>query len=185
MSKRVPNLKVKNKTVSQVLDVAKIFGIKKADESLKQAVAQWAIEKIRDRTRSGKDAFGNSMGKYSESYKNSDAFKAAGKTNRVDLYLTGEMLETIDVISSKGNEIEIGWNDDTNNGKAYGHQTGFDGHPFLDGEVDPRPFFGITEDDFKTIKKEFTVPASDLKNEDILNQLKNIDSTFKKVFSGG
>lgn len=87
---------------------------------------------------------------YSEGYADSLQFKAWGKSkNKVNMKLTGGMLGSIEVIDTSGNEIIIGWTDDTENAKAFNHNTG--------DTLPKRAFFGITEADFKEkIAPEFT-----------------------------
>lgn len=79
---------------------------------------------------------------------NSLDFKIAGKSKNVDLTLSGEMLQSIQLLNHKKGEITIGFDrgDKENNDKATGHITGFYGRSKVQKV---RDFLGITETDFK------------------------------------
>lgn len=79
----------------------------------------------------------------------SDSFDAFGKSpDKVNLRLTGDMLELMDVVDETRNTITIGWDDSDEGSKAHGHITG-------SGRLPRRDFFGLTGDDIKSIKAEF------------------------------
>lgn len=153
--------------VSQTFDLKQILGIDVSDfPEVKQAIGQAIIDKIISRTESGEDVSGKNFKGYSKEYVNSLAFKAFGKSeNDVNLTLTGSMLGTIDIIEDSGNKIKIGWSDDTENAKAYNHNTG--------DTVKKREFFGITSDDIKAISNEFKPDLRKSKNDEVL--LKKLD----------
>jgi len=145
---KLPNLKLTQSEVSQTFDFKEILGVDLSDfPEVKQAIGEAIIQKIIDRTASGVDVSGKSFKKYSTNYLESDTFKAFGKSGDVDMELTGGMLGLIDIISDKGSKITIGWDDATENAKAYNHNFG--------DTLPKRQFFGITADDVKAISKEF------------------------------
>ena len=137
-------------TVSQEIDFDELVDVDLSDEdTLKREISQAIIDKVVDRTESGRDSSGASMGKYSESYKNSLDFKAFGKSDPVDLKLTSDMLTSVDIVKESGNKVTLGLIGELQNAKAYGHQTGMKGHPFLEGKVKPREWFGMSYEDIK------------------------------------
>lgn len=164
----VKGLKLSQAEVSQEFDLNEILGVDvKDDEGLAEAVGQYLIDRIVDRTSSGKDVNGKSMPKYSKTYKESLEYKAWGKTGKVNMELSGEMLTSLDILSIKNGKIKIGWNDGENSVKAYGNITGMEGHPYLDGIAPKREFFGVTAAEIKSIAKEFkpTTRAADEDND--------------------
>lgn len=108
-----------------------------------------AIDVITERTLSGKDRFGDTFTKYSKAYKNSTIFDIYGKTSKVNLELTGEMLASMEVRSS-GDEITIKFVDSLNAAKAHGHITGMNGRK--GGVV--RDFFGLSKTEEDKVMKE-------------------------------
>jgi hypothetical protein len=154
-------LKLTQTEVSQTFNLKEIFGVDVSDmPELKQAFGQALIDHMVERTEDGLDRNGNKFQAYPKTYKESDAFKAFGKTSKVNLTMTGDMLGQIDIIETKGNEIKIGWRDETENAKAYNHNTG--------DTVLKRPFFGINNPDIASISKEFKPDFKKSDNDDVI-----------------
>lgn len=148
------NIKISQTEISQEIDL-KDLGFNINDSTIKYAIAQSFINKIIDRTLENKDRFGKPFKKYSKSYINSLDFQSFGKSaSDVNLKLTGEMLDSIEVLSTIGSKLVIGIKGD-NAAKAYGHIKGMQGHPTLEGKTPIRDFFGVTENDVSEVKKEF------------------------------
>jgi hypothetical protein len=164
---KLPNLKLTQNEVSQTFDLKKILGVDVSDmPEVKQAIGQALVDHIITRTENGEDVSNKSFKGYSKEYINSLAFKAYDKSaGDVNLTLTGGMLGTLDIIEDSGNKIKIGWEDSTENAKAYNHNTG--------DTVKKREFFGITESEVKAISQEFKPDLKRSKNDDIL--LKKLD----------
>lgn len=103
-----------------------------------------------ERVDSGKGLNGVKLkSPYSKAYSDSLNFKAAGKSStEVNMKLSGDMMSSIDLLSEDGATIEIGIDNETQAIKAYGNQTGFEGHPTIKGPK--RPFFGVSVDELKT-----------------------------------
>lgn len=92
---------------------------------------------------------------YSKKYKDSLDFKAAGKSNKVNLTLTGDMLGLLE-LEVDGNEVELGWDDELEQLKASNHIVG--------DTVPKRDFFGLTAADIKKIKAEFLPDLKEIKS---------------------
>jgi len=75
----------------------------------RRAIAIEILDYIRDRTNSGLDKREQSFPKYSKEYKNSFEFKVAGKSGKVDLKLSGDMLAVMDLIKTSPGKIVIGF----------------------------------------------------------------------------
>jgi hypothetical protein len=124
------------------------------------------IERIIDRTKQGKGKdnkdFSGEAAKYSDSYKKSFDFKLAGKGSTVNLSLSGEMLNAMEVLETSDGEITIGYraNDKFNNDKAEGNILGsYGGKP---NAAKARDFLGITEDEMSTILKKYPISGDGL-----------------------
>lgn len=97
------------------------------DKSIRSEVAELIIERIVERTISGKDVDGNNFPKYSTSYKNSLDFANAGKDeSTVNLELSGDMLASLAYIKKESDDkhIVIGFDDESVEGRAEGNIRG-------------------------------------------------------------
>jgi hypothetical protein len=120
-----------------------------AEERL--AVAEGVIEFIKQRTDKGLDVNGNRFAPYSESYVESKDFELADKSkNEVNLRLTDEMMESMQVIDSGRGFITIGFESGTEaNDKAVWQQRSDNGPS--------RQFLGIAEKDLELVLAKTTV----------------------------
>jgi len=120
--------------------------IKKTSDKL--ALGEEIIEHIRKRTESGKNNRGSSFPSYSKDYMKSLDFKISGKSSKVNLTQTGDMLADIEVLSIRGDKILIGFeNGSESNDKADGHITGWQGR-----SKTKRPFLGFEGKEVKNLE---------------------------------
>jgi hypothetical protein len=139
--------KVSKKNIYQKINLKELFGVDFGnDTDLKEYIGQLIIERIRQRTESGVDIDGESFKAYSKKYKESLPFKAFGKSDDVNMTLSGDMLGLMDIIDESRNVITIGWSDETNKLKAANHNGGY--------TLPKRQFFGVNEKELKQIVKE-------------------------------
>lgn len=111
------------------IDLKSYLG-REASDSTTELIAEEIINFIVERTKKGKGMDGSSFPSYSTSYKNSDAFKLGGKTSKVNLTLSGEMLDSIEVIKAKNGKLSYGYSDKNDmSGRAEGNITGSYGKP--------------------------------------------------------
>lgn len=89
------------------------------------------------RTESGLSWRGQPFKRYDESYVESDAFEAWGKTKKVNMNLSGDMLGLLSIIKVDINTVTIGWTDPVEILKVYNHNTG--------DTVAKREFFNLSE----------------------------------------
>jgi len=134
----------------------------------REAVALAIISEIKRKTASGVDWKDKPFDGYSESYIDSLDFKAAGKSpGNVNLELSSEMMNSIQVLSSKAGQIRIGFDkgDAKLNAKVEGNRLGTYGQkkPIL-GKA--RDFLGIKRDVLKEIQDRFDVKGSTLREVD-------------------
>jgi len=127
--------------VSQEIDLEEIFG-RDVPNDVAQEFAREAIERIIERSQSGEDNAGKSFKSYTKKYADIKG------SDEVDMTLFGDMLGTLDFEVS-GNKIKVKIADDQAP-KAYGHMTGYKGHPtIINGPK--RKFFGISTNEAETI----------------------------------
>jgi hypothetical protein len=115
-------------------------------KSTKERIAQAIIDKIIEKSEDGLDRNGRSLPSYAKSYTESDAFEAFGKSKRPNMTLSGDLLGQIDVISTSGDKLKIGWKSELENAKAHGNITGQEGL-----WKKKRDFFGLTAKEIKEI----------------------------------
>lgn len=141
----------------------------------RQAIAYEVLEYIKKRTLSGVDKEGKPFPKYSKEYVNSLDFRIAGKSKgNVNLKLSGEMLNAMQVLATKSGAVQVGFDksDKQNNGKAEGNILG------TYGSSSPKPgkardFLGITPSDLKNILAKY--PLDD--REESLQRAAIVNST--------
>ena len=143
--------------VEQTIELDDVFDIDFTElRSLREAIGEAILQRIKERTEAGEGiaSYGESprivalKAPYSKAYEKSLDFAAAGKSRgKVNMRLTGDMLELMDIKRQNGNSITIGWTDSTENAKAYNHNVG--------DTVPRRPFFGISKKELFEIKDQF------------------------------
>jgi len=142
------------------VNLTEFFGGKvPQNNAFREAVGQAIIDAMLTRTEQSVDVNGKSFTKYSKEYKGSLDFDAAGKSNKVNLRLTGDMLDQIDVTKIDGNTIEIGWDDSDESAKAHGHITG-------GGNMPKRDFFGINGSEKSEIRGEFSSALNSFRDKE-------------------
>ena len=140
------------------LNLSEIFQTKVPnDDGLRIALAQDIVDKIVANTKAGDDRFGGRLhAPYSPKYAKSLDFLAYGKNkNKINMTLTGSMLDAIQVQSITDDEITIGFAQTTQSEKAHGHITGA-----VSGE--PRDFFGLPDGQLETIVESYQDEVDDL-----------------------
>lgn len=110
----------------------------------RQLVGRLAIDFIQKRTDRGLDVNNSSFPSYSQSYKESDDFQIAGKSNRVNLKQSGDTLASIEVLSHGTGFVTIGYQSGSlENDKAVWLQRSDNGVS--------RKFLGLTDEDLNKI----------------------------------
>jgi hypothetical protein len=123
-----------------------------AESGFKALYGQRVVDEIVVRTREENiDKKGRSLGTYSTTYKDSLVFQIyKGGQRRVDLTLTGEMLESLRAKSSRY-DITVFLDGDENKAKAQGHISGIYG---TKGRSKPRDFLGLpTKEEVRLFKE--------------------------------
>lgn len=125
-------------------------------------LADAIIEHIINRTASGIDKNNKDFPKYSKEY----ADKKNVGVGDVDLILSGEMLDSIKLLSHKSGEIIIGFDktDKELNGKAEGNIKGSYG-----GDPNPkkaRDFLGMPKDDLEILFDAFEADIAEMQTSD-------------------
>lgn len=121
------------------------------------AIANAIIEFSINRTKSGKDVYGNNFPEYTKEYIKSKNFGIANKSEgEINLELSGEMLNSQELISHSNGSLLIGYDrgDSDLNGKVEGNRIGSYGKSSGNPD-DARDFLGITQEDLNQILKKF------------------------------
>lgn len=120
----------------------------------REAVGREVVQFIRERTESGLDAKNKPFPGYSKRYMESMDFVAGGKSARVDLKLSGDMIAALDVLSHSRGKLVIGYDaGDPINDRVEGNRLGSYG-----GDPNPkkaRDFLGIAKKDLNNILNEY------------------------------
>ena len=112
------------------------------DMDFKTTVGRMAAEEIQDRTESGIDMRGRQFKSYADSYIESDTFKIYGKSGRVNLVLTGEMLSSLAPRPLHGRPQVVIEVEGEANDRAHGHMNGI---PSKKHGLVKREFLGLPE----------------------------------------
>lgn len=148
---KIPGLNLSQDEVSQTIDLEKWTGADLSqDPVLLREIGQEIVDYMKERVAQGVGAGEVSFkaNKYSPEYQASLAFKAAGKdSSPVNMKLSGDMLGSMDFIDNE-NQLKFSIAGDQSP-KAYGHMTGFEGHPTIPQGKYKREFFGITKAEFE------------------------------------
>ncbi len=161
------------------IDLKETLGVDtKGRPALREALGQALLDKMLERTENGISRFGKAFKKYSKAYRESDEFKAAGKSNKVNLKLSGDMLGLMDVEATGGNEVTLSFSDSEEAAKAHGHITG-------GGMLPKRDFFALTAKDIREVKNEFSSDLRDTQSDDretrdaaLLGLIKKVRDSF-------
>ena len=126
----------------------------------REAIADDVLEFIRERTEKGKDKNNKNFPGYSESYRESLAYKVGkGRSGKVNLTLSGDMLAAMDLKKQGKGYIEIGFSSGSENDKAEGNILGTYGNqtPLPKKQ---RDFLGIKPAELKKILKDHKAEAT-------------------------
>lgn len=151
--------KYKKEEVSQKVNLKDAFDVDfTGHEDLRTQIGQALIDRVVERTQSGKDVRGRDFkGPYSREYKDSGEYQDFKTSSKVNMTLRGDMLDDINIISQSSNTVKIGFTDEKETLKAYNHNKG--------DTVPKRQFFGIQKSDLKYIKKEFRLELKELEKK--------------------
>ena len=107
------------------------------------------IDYIQERTAKGEGENGSKLpGPYSKSYQESHEFEVAGKSpNKINMELTGEMVNNIDILSTAPGRL------------TYGFERGSDENAKADGNI--RGTYGTSTPDSKKARDFLTLGDSD------------------------
>lgn len=137
-------------------------------EELTQSIGDYLVESILNKVGegvspvSGNGAFKQLNKQYAENEKDGNRL--------ANLDLFGDMLSSLEWKQIKGG-VRVGIFDEDQAIKSYGHNTGFEGHPILDGVAPARKF--IPQKD-ETFKKDILKGVDDIIRE-FVNERKSQD----------
>ena len=138
------------------VEIPKEFG-----PSDRDAIGLMAEERIRERTLAGKDKDGNKFKPYTKEYMQSIDFKNAGKSSKVNLRLSGDMLAAMDTLSHKSGSLLIGFENGTDeNARADGNIRGTYGQKTSTGKK--RDFLGLSKEEVDQIINKYTIENKEI-----------------------
>lgn len=155
--------------------------------AMKQYVGQLIIDQIRRNTSKGISATGGKFPKYSNEYKNSLDFQNAGKTSKVNLELTGDMLASIEIIKINPSSVVVGYSPDSEfAAQCEGNQIGSYGND--PNPAKARPFLGLPSEQLKQIINKVqsemgTKNQSEVIEENIKKQQSIINSLLSRFLT--
>lgn len=140
---------------------------KKYTNEEREAIAFEIISFIQKRSKQGKGKDGVKFPKYSKEYKESLDFKIAGKTSKVNLTLSGDMLDSIDLLGDKSGQLTIGISkDDPDHDKAEGNIRGSYGKP-TGNRAKARDFLALSKREVDDILKKFPLKDDEKREEEV------------------
>lgn len=160
----------------------------KYNKEERQAIAQRIIDHIVKRTvEKNVDKNNRPFPKYSKEYTKSPEFRIAGKSKKVNLTLSGDMLAEMRLLSERSGKITIGYEDGTEeNSKAEGNVKGTYGQSKpIPGKK--RDFLGISNNDLKgEILKDFPLKGTKKKpaekiREESLEEFRQLNLTTDRI----
>lgn len=132
--------------MSQEVDLKRYLGRAPTTEE-KMLFAELAIEQINQRTLDGKTIHGGKFKKYSKTYAD---LKGVSRDS-VDLFLEGNMLDSVVTDFDDSNRVKIFINDDLNTAKGFNHHIG--------DTLPKRPWFGLTTDEVRSLSEQVKQPT--------------------------
>lgn len=155
------------------------------DASQRKSIGEEVIDQIIKRTREdNRNKDGRPFPKYSTKYTGSVDFKNAGKSiDNINLTLSGDMLDDLNIIKHGVGFIDIGYKPSYSGaGKVEGNVIGSYGQPFPRTSK-ARNFLGIQKDELSEIVDKYSVPEALLPNKEITDReiKRAIDAIFKNT----
>lgn len=114
-------------------------------EELLNEIGEYIKITMLDMIGSGKSPVAGEKSKWD---KLSPTYAKEKGTKMANMDLEGNMLDALDYDVVKG-QLYVGWFDSDQAIKAYGHTTGMEGHPWLDGKAPVRKLIPKDEEKFR------------------------------------
>lgn len=130
-----------------------------------QTVANEILNFIVERSKKGLGSDGEKFPGYSDSYMKSHDFKVAGKSKKVNLTLSGEMLDSLEVLQAKKGKIIIGFEKGSEmNERAEGNILGTYGSS-TPNPSKARNFIELSGNELSKIIRSLDVLPKDVQNK--------------------
>lgn len=135
------------------------------DDDETEMVAEEILNYIVERSKRGEGKDGKKFPGYSKSYMNSFEFKATGKTSKVNLTLSGEMLDSLEILEANAGKVVIGFDEDSDmNARAEGNILGTYGSS-TPNKSKARDFLDISQKEIRNLLSEIDVLPKDIQRE--------------------
>ena len=142
----------------------------------RQLLGQLIIERIQERSESGRDIDGRRFSRYSRDYV--DYLREIGADSGLDLTLTGEMLNSIQILSEGEGFIEIGLEPGSFAARKATYNQG--GNP----RIPSRPFMGIRDSEASSLENEVANNSPVVAAQRFLNENNVIGRIFEQINLG-
>ena len=156
---------------SFTLDVSTLLGAQD-----RELLGQLIIERLVDRTQSGRNIDGRSFARYSREYV--EWLRRIGADTGRDLTLTGEMLNSISVLRHSQGSITIGLEPGSFAARKAGWNQG--GNP----SIPSRPFMGITDSEAASLEADVAANSPVVAAQRFLNEQNVIGRIFEEITLG-
>jgi phage gpG-like protein len=133
---------------------------------LKDEIKELVIDEVLTRVNKGESPV-NGYGKFKSLSKKYAESEKGGNT-QPNLTLDGDMLDSLEA-DFEGDTLTVGIFDSEQAAKAYGHNTGMEGHPWLDGKTPVRKFIPDKDEKFKKEimdRVQFLIDARKVEDDD-------------------
>jgi len=177
-------LKLSESEVSLRVQFDEIFGRNIEDESLRVVVGDEMVNIITQRTLSGRGVESGRVVRFPP-YTKKYAALVGKSVNQVDLEISGEMLNSIEVIETTSKYIDIGILGNQAP-KAHGHMTGFAPYGGSKGPGPRRSFLGLTKADLQKIKTKYKSDVEKIKKvtaKNFMGETQTSDITREDILS--
>ena len=142
---------------SQEINLKDVLGRKPTPEEKSRFVEE-AVDRIINRTQSGKQLTNVNFKRYSEEY----AEQKGVSPSDVDMTLLGDMLESVKELSARGNKVRYGIDGGVDAKKSFNHNTG--------DTLPKRTWFGLTKKEAKEIGQRIKSEEEE-ENERVLSDI--------------
>ena len=139
----------------------------------RQLIGQLVIERIQDRATSGRNIDGGRFARYAPAYV--DYLRKIGADDGLDLTLTGEMLNSIEILSHGPGFVEIGLERGSFAARKATWNQG--GNP----DIPSRPFMGIKDSEANRIEADVAAVSPVVAAQRFLNEQNVIGRIFENI----
>jgi hypothetical protein len=138
---------ISKEIMTKIIDLELPDGLKKSEKKeLLKEIGDYVVVSMLDYIGEGKSPVSNARDFKKLTPKYADAEKGGDRLSNMDL--EGDMLDALTYKIVK-DQLQVGWFNGDQAIKAYGHTTGMEGHPWLEGKAPIRKLLPDEDENFK------------------------------------